>query len=200
MMSRSKKVLLAALGLGMAAFVAVPNAGAARPNSLPAGTVVNAALESGTDMTFVGKIDGVSVTVTCTSFTSSGTVPSTPSDTVDLTGSPAITGCTDTLGGIDTIKTNTTNGPWTLTENSAKKMTLGIPEAGATFSSNVFPSCVITSEPKKAGGVAGKYNDKTGTDTVKKASIPTKGAGCTSGTAKTSSTVVLTPNPGPPPF
>jgi hypothetical protein len=197
-----KKVLAAALGIGMAAFVAVPIASAARPNSLPAGTKVTGSLKSGTDMTFAGTINGVAITVKCTSFSASGKVPSGSASKVTLSAPPKITGCTDSLGGTDTIKTNQTNGKWTLTVTSSKpyKMSLGIPKAGATFTSSILSSCVITAEPKAAGSVSGSYNDKTGTDTVKNAGIPTSGSGCTSATAKTSATVVLTPNPGAPPF
>jgi hypothetical protein len=193
---------MAALGVGMAAFVAVPVASAARPNSLPAGTKVTGALKSGTDMTFAGKINGVKITVTCTTFSASGKVPSGSPYTVTLSKPPTISGCHDSLEGTDTIKTNQSSGKWTLTETSTTpyKMALGIPKAGATFTSSVLSSCVITAEPSSAGSVSGSYNDKTGTDTVKNASIPTSGSGCTSSTAKTSATVVLTPNPGAPPF
>jgi hypothetical protein len=197
-----KKVLMAALGVGMATFVAVPIASAARPNSLPAGTKVTGKLKSGTDMTFAGTINSVNITVKCTSFSASGKVPAGSPYTVTLSAPPKITGCQDSLGGTDTIATNQTNGKWTLTETKTTpyKMSLGIPKAGATFKSNVLSSCVITAEPTKAGSVSGSYNDKTGTDTVKNAAIPTSGSGCTSTAAKTSATVVLTPNPGAPPF
>jgi hypothetical protein len=201
-MSSYKKVLMAVMGVGMAAFVAVPIASAARPNSLPAGTKVTGALKSGTDMIFDGTINGVGIKVTCSSFSASGKVPSGSPYTVTLATPPKISGCHDSLDGNDTIKTNQTNGKWTLTETSTTpyKMALGIPKAGATFTSSVLSSCVITAEPSSAGSVSGSYNTKTGTDTVKSAKIPTTGSGCTSSTAKTSATVVLTPNPGAPPF
>jgi hypothetical protein len=209
MMSRSKKVLIgltSVVAVGMAAFVAIPNAGAAHFNSLPAGTTVTAALKATTDMTFKGKINGVKITVTCANFSASGTVPSSPSDTMNLTGSPTINGCTDDLDGHDTIVTNTTNGPWTLTETSSSpyKMALGIPKAGAKFKSSILPSCVITTEPSAAGSVSGTYKwnvkKNTDSDTVKNASLATSGSGCTSTAAKTSATVILTPSPGAPPF
>jgi hypothetical protein len=202
MMSRYKKILVVAMGIGMTAAVAVPSAYAARPNTLPAGTKVTGNLKSGTKMTFVGDIDGVPITVSCKTFTSSGTIPKKKNAlTVNLTKPPTISGCTDSLGGTDTVKTNGTNGKWslTLTKSAPYTMTLTIPKAGATFTSSIEAGCTITAAPTAAAGVAGSY-DGTSTDTVKNASIPTSGSGCTSTSAKTSATVVLSPAPGPPPF
>jgi hypothetical protein len=202
MMSIRKKIVVAALGAGLA-LVATPVAAYSAPNTLPAGTKVTAALASGTTMQFVGVIDGVSVTVKCTSFSGSGKVPKKAGDKVTLSAPPKITGCTDSLSGKDTIKTNSTNGKWTLsvTSTSPYSMTLTIPKAGATFSSSTLSSCVITAAPSAAAGVTGTYNSSTGTDTVSKAKIPTVGSGCTtSADSTTSATVVLTPNPGAPPF
>ncbi len=45
----------------------------------------------------------------------SATVPSSPSDTVNLNAPPTISGCTDSSGGTDTI---TTSGTWSLSETS----------------------------------------------------------------------------------
>jgi hypothetical protein len=201
MMSRYKKILAVAMGVGMTAAVGIPSAYAARPNTLPAGTVVTGNLKSGTKMTFDGNIDGVAITVKCTTFTTSGKVPAKASDTVTLTGAPTIKGCTDDIGGKDTIKTNTTNGKWKLsvTKTSPYTMTLTMPKAGATFTSSVLSSCVITAAPTKADAIPGSYNG-TSTDTVTNGSIPTSGSGCTSTTATTSATVVLSPAPGAPPF
>jgi hypothetical protein len=193
-MSRHKK-LLVTLGVGVAAVLVSSTAAFA---TLGPGVTVTAALKSGTHMTFAGNINSIPITVTCTSFSASGTTGSSPSNTVPLTGSPSITGCTDSTGGADTITTNTTNGHWSVTVKG-KKATLNIPKAGATFTSNVLSGCVITAEPSKPGKVKGKY-DGHDTDTVHNAKIPTKGTGCTSTTAKTSATVVLSPAPGPPPY
>ena len=114
---------------------------------------------------------------------------------MDLSAPPTINGCTDTSGGTDTI---TTNGTWTATI-SKKTMTLGAPKAGATFKSNVLSGCTITAFPKKPGKVKGKYNG-TNTDTVTNAKVATKGSGCTSTTATTTGTIVLSPAPGAPPW
>jgi hypothetical protein len=163
--------------------------------SLPAGTTVKAALKSGTDMIFKGDIDSIPITVTCTSFSASGKVPSTPSDKVKLSSPPTISGCTDSSGGTDTI---TTTGTWKLSETSTSQK-LKIPEDGATFKSSVLSGCTITAAPSGPASVKGAYNDKN-TDTVTNASIPTSGSGCTSTAATTTATIVETPAPGAPPF
>jgi hypothetical protein len=201
MMSLRKKIAVAALGAGVVV-LATPAIGYSAASSLPAGTKVSAALATGTDMTFNGTIDELGIKVTCTSFKSSGKVPTKAGYKMTLSSAPKITGCTDNLGGTDTITNNSTNGKWTLTESRTApyKMTLTIPKAGSTFTSSVMTTCVITAAPSTADPVTGSYNDTSGTDTVSKAPIPTSGSGCSSTTATTSATVVLTPNPGAPPF
>jgi hypothetical protein len=198
-MPRYKRMLSVALALGVVG--GLVTAGAAYA-TLPNNTPVTAALASGTDMTFIGSINGVSIDVSCTSFSGSGTTPSSPSDTVTLANPPVISGCTDSLEGNDTITTNQKNGNWVLTGKGKKapyKLTLTIPKAGATFSSSVLSSCVVTAAPKKAVKVTGKY-DGVNTDTVSNAKIATAGTGCSSTTADTSATVVLSPSPGKLPF
>jgi hypothetical protein len=198
MSMRMMKVALgAAAGLSALLLVATPAYG-----TLPAGTKVTAALKAGTTMNFKGSIDSVPITVTCTHFSGSGKVPATASNTVTLATPPTLSGCTDTSGGADTVVTNQTNGKWKLTEGGtagAYTMTLMIPKAGATFTSNIITGCTITAAPSGTASVKGSY-DGTNTDTVSGAKIPTKGSGCTSTAAATTATVVFTPSPGPPPF
>ncbi len=162
--------------------------------SLPKGTTVTGALKSGTTMTFKGDIDSIPITVSCTSFSASGTVTKAKA-TLPLSAPPSISGCTDSSGGTDTV---TTSGAWKITI-AATKMTLDAPKAGATFKSSILSACTITAFPSAAGTVAGAYNGSN-TDKVKGASIPTKGSGCTSTAAKTTATVVLSPAPGAPPW
>ncbi|HXQ62315.1 MAG TPA: hypothetical protein VN796_08270 [Acidimicrobiales bacterium] len=197
-MFRQRKKLVVTLGATVAAILVSATAAYA---TLGPGVTVTAALKGGTVMTFAGNINSVPITVSCTSFSGSGTTGSSPSDSVPLTGSPTISGCTDSTGGSDTITTNTTNGQWVLSVTSKKpyKATLTIPKAGATFASNILPGCTITAAPTKAAQVKGSF-DGNNTDTVKNAKIKTKGSGCTSTTAKTNATVVLSPAPGPPPY
>jgi len=189
-----KKVLISVLGVGMAAMVAVPVASAAT-HSLPAGTTVKVALKAGTKLVIHGTIDGAAITVTCTKVAASGKVPSGKPTTLPI-GAPKITGCSDSLGGSDTV---TTKGTWTLTENSATAMTVTIPKAGASFKSNILSSCVVTAAPAKADPIKGTYDGKS-TAKYTNGAIPTKGSGCTSTTAKASMTIVLSPAPGAPPF
>jgi hypothetical protein len=200
-MSLRKKIAMAALGVGVV-LVATPTLAFSASNSLPAGTKVTGKLKTGTDMTFDGTINGVPIVVTCTSFVGSGTVPKAGATSINI-APPKITGCTDDFGGTDTIKDNSAHGKWKLTANTTKPytMTLTIPVKGATFTSTDLPGCLITAAPSVADPVKGSYNSTSGTVTVKKGGIPTLGSGnCTSTKATTSATIVLKPNPGPPPF
>jgi hypothetical protein len=190
-MSRLTKTVVAIVGTSALVFGITTAAYA----TLPAGTTITGSLKAGTDMTFKGDIDSIPITVSCTKFSAKGKVAKKASDTMKLSAPPAITGCTDSSGGTDTI---TTSGSWTLTI-AAKALTLGIPKAGATFKSSILPSCTITAEPSAAGGVKGTYNGSN-TDKVTNAKIPTTGSGCTSTTATTTATVVLSPAPGAPPW
>ncbi|HEV8064457.1 MAG TPA: hypothetical protein VGP46_06480 [Acidimicrobiales bacterium] len=159
-----------------------------------AGTTVKAALKKGTDLIFKGTINGIPITVHCTSFTGSGKIPKTGL-TIDIPP-PAITGCTDTLGGKDTIKENSKNGSWKVTETIASggdKVTLGIPKAGATFSSSIVSGCTVTAAPSGAAGVTGSYNN-VNTATISGAKIPVSGKGCTATAATVTSTVIFTPD------
>ncbi|HEY7948512.1 MAG TPA: hypothetical protein VID75_12615 [Acidimicrobiales bacterium] len=191
--------MLTALGVSVAASLVTATAAYA---TLGPGVTVTAALKAGTTMTFAGNINSIPITVSCTTFSGSGTTPSSPSSSVTLSSPPTISGCTDSTGGTDTITTNQTNGKWVLSVAGKKapfKATLLVPKAGATFSSNILSNCVITAAPKKAVKVKGKF-DGNQTDTVSGAKIPTSGSGCTSSTASTSATVVLSPAPGAPPY
>jgi hypothetical protein len=200
MLAKPRKILTVTLGVAVAAVLAT--ASLAYATSLPPGTTVTANLKSGTDMVFNGAIDSIPITVSCTTFTGTGTIPQTSSDTLTLSSPPTLSGCTDTSGGTDTITTNQTNGSWVLTAKGKKapySLTLEIPKAGATFTSSALSACTVTAAPKKPAKVKGSY-DGTNTDTVSGAKIPTKGSGCTSSTATATATVVFSPSPGAPPF
>lgn len=144
------------------------------------------------NVTFSGTINGLPVTVTCTTSTISGTTPATglgPGPIAD----PTFSGCTDNLGGNDTVKTNHINGSWQITfidvaneaenpdapePNTGDSIQLGIPKAGATVVSSVLPTCTITVAPTAPTSITGAYDDIS---TVKfsNQSIPTSGTGCT---------------------
>jgi len=186
-------VSLSALGLGTASIAtASTSTAAAKAHMVPASTAITAALASGTKLTAAGAIDGVTITVSCTSLTASGKTPANGLSAT-ITGAPVFSGCTDSLGGADTVNTNTTNGKWSIAlASSGKTGTLDIPKGGVTFSSNVLPSCVVTLAPSAAAKVKATYND-VNTATFKNATVATSGSGCTTTSAKIDSTVVLTP-------
>ena len=152
MLSRTTKFAAAAslagvlcLGATTGAFAA-PAAG---PHLTPANTAITGKLKTGTDLTATGTIDGVSISVTCTKITLAG---KTPANGVTITASktPTFSGCSDSLGGTDTVKTNSTNGKWKVSWSSATVAALVIPKAGVTFSSSVLSSCVVTLAPAGA--------------------------------------------------
>ncbi len=194
-MIRNRAKLAVIVGVTVASVI---GAAAVASASIGPNKTVKAALKSGTKMTFKGDIDSVPLVVSCTKFSGSGKTGSKPATTFDLSKPPTLSGCTDSLGGTDTVTTNDTNGKWTLSATDTTA-TLTIPKAGATFTSSVENGCTITAAPSGPVKVKGKYNgDNTITDTG--ASIATSGSGCTSTTAKESATVVLTPAPGKPPW
>lgn len=205
-----RKLLLSALAVATVSIATAATVYAAGSTdtddhfSLAAGTTVTGALKTGTDMTLTGNIDSFPVTVKCTSFKASGKVPATGLS-VTLSKPPTISGCTDSLGGTDTVTTNQTTGKWKLSEidapndetatepNTGDKLKLTIPKAGATFSSSLLGSgCVITAAPSAPANLTGKYDDKS-TDTVTNAAIAVSGAGCTASSSTISATVVVSP-------
>lgn len=201
MKSLRMKTVIGAVGAGAVVLASAAVGFAVVPNSLPAGTKVTAALASGTVMTFQGDINGVAVTVDCTSFSGSGIVPAGTPYKMNLSAPPTISGCS-VSGFSATIKTNSTNGKWSLkvTKTAPYTLTLIMPEKGAVFTSALVPGCKITAGPTKAVKIKGSY-DGTNTDTVTNAPIPVSASGCTSSpTSSTSATVVFTPSPGTPPF
>jgi len=172
--------------------------------SLKAGTVVKGKLKTGTSLTFAGQINGLSITVKCTTFRASGKVPA-KGLTVKLSTPPTLSGCHDSLGGTDTIKVNARNGPWELKEIDATgaadnkepntdKGVLSVPKAGATFTSSILSTCTVTAAPNGRANLRGSFND-INTIKVSGGAIPTAGTGCTtSASAKATATVVLSPH------
>jgi hypothetical protein len=78
---------------------------------------------------------------------------------------PTFTGCTDNLGGTDTLTSNNTNGPWTATyvnstgSPNPDQIRIGVPQAGQTLVSTFAPSCTVTLFPAAAGSVLGSYDN-----------------------------------------
>jgi hypothetical protein len=170
------------------------------PDNLVATVIGN--LKAGTKLTFNGTVNGLPITVTCTTFHAQGTLPN--SGLTATIAPPTISGCTDTIGGTDTVKTNQTNGKWQVTfvdsasetaaePNSGDQVQLVIPKAGAVFTDSVLSGCTITAAPTGPAPVTGTYND-VNTDSVSKASIPVSATGCTATAASATGTVVISPN------
>lgn len=151
-----------------------------------------------TNIVFRGTVNGVPVTVTCKSPSSttpsssiSGTTPASGLGPVNI-NNPSFTNCTDSLGGFDTVKTNSVNGFWQVTfidstafgeetqtePNSGDSLQVTIPKAGATFTSSAIPGCTITAAPTVSANIIGAYDDVNGLSFTN-ASFPVSGTGCT---------------------
>ncbi len=191
MMSMRKKMMTAVLGVG-AMLLATATTGYAIYNSLPAGTAVTI---SGT-LHFVEGVNGLTIKVKCTSFAASSTVIGP--NHLNFVPSPAITGCTDSLGGTDTITTNSTNGSWFLAAPAPMK--LGIPQAGATFTSTAtqLVGCTITWTPAGLVKLIGAYNG-VNTEKVTDQPLAVSAVGCSASTMKIWVKAVMAPAPGPVP-
>jgi hypothetical protein len=176
---------LAVLVMGPRAAIA---AGDTDDSLSPANTAVTST--NTTNITFKGTINFLPITVTCTSSTMKFTTPASGLGPVNLTTSPTYSGCTDTLGGTDTV---TTSGTWTITyvdaandstasepQTSGDSLNIVMPKDGATFTSTAVSSCVVTASPNGTTTISATYNESTGVATITNASIPTSGSGCTS--------------------
>ena len=186
-----KKVFVVAIASTALVFGMAASASA----SLKPGTKVNGTSKH---VVFKGSINGVAITVTCSSFKDSGTVKSGDKTSMPVSP-PRITGCHDSLGGTDTIKTS---GSWKLTVNSSgKTVSLVIPKDGATFTSSVLKSCKVIAAPTKPASVPGAYSSSDGTVKSVSAKIPVKGSGCTASSTTETATITLSPDPHKiPPF
>ncbi len=194
MISRPKKMVIVAVSAAAMLFgTATAVYGSVAPGTKVTGT-------SGSTV-FQGTIDGFAITVTCTNFTDTVTVPAGANKSLNIPP-PTINGCTDDLGGTDTITTNSTNGSWKLKSNgTGTKLKLVIPKAGATFTSSFVAGCTITAAPTASVKVTGTYNHTNGTDTVTNQPIAVSASGCTASNASTTVTVTFSPTPGTiPPF
>jgi hypothetical protein len=165
----------------------------------PPNKTVKVALKAGTQTTFTGKVGPATVTQHCTSSTDSFKTPARGLGPVKV-ANPTFAGCTDSLGGTDTVTTNSTNGNWTEKFLSKSRVQLTIPKAGATVTSSlpVVAGCVITVAPSGPAKIVGAYNNKN-TTTFKNASLPASTSakcpgGAAKGTATYSATYVSTPN------
>ena len=199
MITRKTKFAVAvATATALAAFAPLVMAQATSTAHLvPGNTLIKVALQTGTKSVFSGTVQGVAVTVSCTASTTSFKTPATGLGPI-VTSNPTFTGCTDTLGGKDTIKTNSTAGTWksTFVAGSGSKpaqLKLTVPKGGATVVSSILPSCTVTVAPTAAATAIATYNNLS-TAAFHTVALPTAGTGCTtSATGKLTATYILKP-------
>jgi hypothetical protein len=160
------------------------------------GTTVSTALSGNLVINVMTNVFG-NFTATCTTVAASFKVPATGLKTnliPQSDGQPIdISGCTDSLGGTDTIATS---GTWKLTfkdvvpetetakePNTGDKVQIGVPLSGASLSSSIDPACVLTLDTAVVSKLKINYNDK-GTGTIPAGENPgtvTAGSGCPTG-------------------
>jgi hypothetical protein len=195
-MSRRIKFGLAIGATSLVAAVGAPvvlAAGDTDDNLSPANTTVKIALKAGTKTTFKGTLGTTAVTSTCTASTTSFKTPAKGLGPVNA-ATPTFTGCTDNLGGKDTVTANSKNGSWAekfvdaandeAAEKSGDKTQLRIPKAGATVVSSLLPTCVITVAPNGPATITAAYND-VNTSTFTNATLPVSTSAACPGGAKT---------------
>jgi hypothetical protein len=105
----------------------------------------------------------------------------------------SITGCTDSLGGTDTVKVS---GTWKLTvAKTGKTGTLTLPKKAAVFTSSIDTSCPVTFAPTATAKLAGTYSETTGAVAITKQSVPTSAPTACDASATGTITSNLTVNP-----
>lgn len=116
----------------------------------PAGKHVSVKVTEKTKFAFNAKFDGQKASMLCKGFSSTGVTPH--AGLVLKIQPPRFSGCTDSLGGKDTITTNLEHGSWKLSFAAPKAgkiaVRLGIPEKGARLVSTFDPYCVIVAGPR----------------------------------------------------
>ncbi|BDM67669.1 hypothetical protein HEK616_11560 [Streptomyces nigrescens] len=197
----SRRRALVVAGTGIAAAVGL-SAGVTGPAmAQPAGTAA-ATTVSPAGHAFTATLSGKatftagSVTVTCTTSTSSGQVPAAPGNhndagPVSSSTTPATYGsCTTSMPGVSA--TVTTTGTWGVAMQNGTPATAGltIPSGGFVLRTSGLASCTVTAAPTAAATVNGTWtNGAPSTLTFTNASVPVKvvgGFGCP--TSATSST------------
>jgi hypothetical protein len=206
MPKRVKQYGLALVGVGVAVGVIAPVVIAQGTDTddfiQPGSTVVHTSLKPGTKTTLSATVANVTVIQKCTASSTHGT---TPAHGLVVTVAPvSFTGCTDNLGGNDTV---TTTGIWHVTgvdaandeaaEAPGDKLAITIPIKGATVTSTAAPGCTITVAPTAPAHPVGAYND-VNTVTFTSAPVPIAlSSGCPGGatttTAHFTGTYILTP-------
>jgi hypothetical protein len=190
----STKVALAALGL--APLLLAP--GGARDvtgHPLPPGTTVTVAIKDQHHFIKFGlTIDGVPQSVTCTRFSTDGTVGDSPGATLEISP-PVVSRCTDSVGGTVLVDTNSRHGSWKLSDKTGATMDLVLPQRGMTMQTAVMRTCEVIAAPAAKAAVRGDYKTK-GLDTMTDVSIPVSGKGCTVVSLSVTGSISLSPDPG----
>jgi len=159
----------------------------------PTSTLITA---SSTSLKFSGTLNGSSFTATCTSATIQFTTPASGYGPVSVVNDPAITGCTDNLGGSDTVLANHVNGSWSVLATSTPSVQLTLSQAGATFTTTALAGCTVTAAPTAAATITASFNNTSHRATFSGASVPFAGnAACGSVGATGTVTGVFTTSP-----
>lgn len=149
----------------------------------PAGDAIAGDLSSGAHAVFTAG----SVSVTCSTSHTSGTIPATDNPADPVTGvlaPPSFTSCSSNIGFAATTTTNSTNGSWGLDISCGGNATLHIPKAGAVTR---VATCTITVAPSAAVDIPATYtNGSPGVLSIS-ASVPVShsGFGCPNVTTAT---------------
>jgi hypothetical protein len=151
---------------------------------------VTGKLKSNTVSVLNATVAGVHVTLTCTGLSTAFQMTTKGGHLGPFKlSNPAFTGCTDSLGGTDSVKTNSTNGAWTATyvssasATSPDKISVGIPKAGETITSTAAAGCTLTLAPSAPASLAGPY-DNAGNLSYASQPVPfAASSGCPGGAA-----------------
>lgn len=214
MLSRTKKLaavcsLAGAAVLGTGFGVHAAHASTSHPaattdtdDSLtPKNTKVNVTVKTGTAVSILVNSPLGSITATCTALNASFTTPASGLKT-QLAAPPTITGCTDSLGGTDTINTS---GTWKFAETdkagdeslaepnaTGDGVSITVPVDAATLQSTALPGCTLTLNPSVVSKLKGAYNDAGGAKfTNANPGVVSPGAGCPQGTYTEALTAAL---------
>jgi hypothetical protein len=164
MKGRSRK-FTAAIVVAVLVVAAVPAVVVASiiTNATAVAVKVTTALNTNTVTQFTGTTGPLKgLITTCTKSATGFTLASRGGLGPFALTAPTFTGCTDNLGGTDTIKSK---AGWTNTYvNSAgspapDQIKIGIPKAGQTLVSSIAPACTVTVQPAAAGSVLGSYDN-----------------------------------------
>jgi hypothetical protein len=190
---RSASAVVVGMAAALAAGSAFAHASPAVVDGSDTFNVASGTAVTGSTAMVTISMPSIPMKITCTASSFAGKTGTTLKFSIGLPSFSAVTGgpCSDNLGFSDSFKSNTTNGPWTLTEKdftnagagdealpepnaTGDKLVITLPKAGLIDTNN-WP-CSIVFAPSGAALIAGAYNDG-GTFTIKNAKIPVSVSG-----------------------